>query len=315
MQINQLKYVVQVAKLLSFSKAADQLCVTQPALSHQIQKLEEEVGVSLFERKTRSVKLTYAGEVFALSAGKILTDLETLRKSMQEIRLARTGNIRVGTTSAHIVPDLFAHVSAFQNQCPGIRVQIVETAGSLSLADMLANGGVDAAFLISSAEDMLDARIRYYPLIRGRVALVVSDKHRFAGKKRIRLRDLAEESFVFPGRALSMHALALKICRESGFEPKILCECDQVDTVLSFVASGKGIGFISSQSIAKRLTPGVSVIPIEPVVERISCLAVPQDKLRVPIVEMFRDFLLEEIAQGAKPQKTPRDHGSKEQHS
>lgn len=165
MQINQLKYAVQVAKLLSFSKAADQLCVTQPALSHQIQKLEEEIGVSPFRAQNPfRQKLTYAGEVFVSGAGKILTDLETLRKSMQEIRLARTGNIRVGTTSAHIVPDLFAHVSAFQKQCPGIRVQIVETAGSLSLADMLANGGVDAAFLISSAEDYAGCQNPVLPL-------------------------------------------------------------------------------------------------------------------------------------------------------
>lgn len=295
MQINQLKYAVQVAKLLSFSRAADHLCVTQPALSHQIQKLEDELGVPLFERKTRSVRLTYAGELFVSDAVKILADLESLRKSMQEIRLARAGNLCVGTTSTQIVPDLFAHVAAFQQQCPGIRVQIVETAGSLSLTEMLANGEVDAAFLIASAEDMLDARIRYHPLIRGRVVLITGAGHRFAGSGRVRLRDLAGESFIFPGRALSLHALALKLCREAGFEPKILCECDQVDTVLNFVAGGKGVGFVSSQSLLTRQDTRVSAIPLSPVVERVSCLAVATEKMRNPIVEMFRTFLLEAI--------------------
>ena len=295
MQINQLKYAVQVAKLLNFSKAADQLCVTQPALSHQIQKLEDEIGVPLFERKTRSVKLTYAGELFVSEATKILADLERLRKSMQEVRLARAGNLRVGTTSTQILPDLFELVANFQKQCPGVRVQIVETAGSLSLAEMLIHGEVDAAFIIAATEDMLEARIRFHPLIRGRVVLVVSDSHRFAGKGHVRLRDLADEFFVFPGRALSLHVLGLKLCRESGFEPKILCECDQVDTVLNFVASGKGVGFVSSQSLMTRAASGLSVIPVEPSVERFSCLAVAAEKMRDPVVDMFRTFLLEAI--------------------
>lgn len=300
MQIKQLKYAVQVAKLLSFSKAADLLCVTQPALSHQIQKLEDEIGVPLFERKTRSVKLTYAGELFVSDAGKILADLEELRKSMQEIRLARAGNLRVGTTSTQIVPNLFAHVAAFQAQCPGVRVQIVETAGSLSLTERLVNGEVDAAFIIASAEEMLDARIRFHALIRGHVVLIVGENHRFAGKRHVRLRDLAGESFVFPGRALSMHALGLKLCREAGFEPRILCECDQVDTVLDFVAGGKGVGFVSSQSMLLRSAGGVSVIPVEPVVERFSCLAVAAGKKGNPVVDMFRSFLLEAIPEPAK---------------
>lgn len=295
MQINQLRYVVQVAKLLSFSKAADQLCVTQPALSHQIQKLEDELGVTLFERKTRSVKLTYAGEIFLANAAKILADLDALRKSMQEIRLARTGNIRLGTTSVQIVPELFAHLAAFEKQCPGIRVQLVETAGSLSLSEMLIDGEVDAAFLIASTEDMLDARIRFFPLIRGRVAVMTGEHHRFARLARLRLRDLAGESFIFPGRALSMHAIALKLCRESGFEPKILSECDQVDTVARFVANGNSVGFVSTQSLATRTFPGISVIPLEPEVERVSCLAVAREKMGMPMMEMFRGYFLDAL--------------------
>ena len=296
MQINQLRYAVQVARQLSFSKAADLLCVTQPALSHQIQKLEAEIGVPLFERKTRSVRLTYAGELFVSEAGRILADLESLRKSMQEIRLARAGNLRIGTTSSQVLPGLFEQVSDFQQQCPGVHVQIVETAGSLSLTQRLVEGEVDAAFLLVSAEDMLDARIRFYPLNRGRVALVTPEGHRLAGQATVRLRDLAGESFIFPGRALSMHGLVLKLCRESGFEPRIVCECDQVETVLGFVANGKGVAFVSSQSLLPpRALAGLHVSQIEPAVERVSCLAVATEKMRQPIVKMFRDFLLESL--------------------
>lgn len=298
MQISQLKYAVRVAKLLSFSKAADQLSVTQPALSHQIQKLEDEIGVPLFERNTRSVKLTYAGEVFVSNATKILADVETLRKSMREIRLARTGHIRIGTTSVPIVGGLYELVAAFQSENPGIVVQIVETAGSLALADMLSNGDVDAAFLVASLDDMLDERVRYFPLIRGRVAVVTSERHPLAGRALVRIGDLTGETFIFPGRSLSLHALALKLCRYNGIEPNVLCECDQVDTVLNFVASGKGIGFVSSQSIASHPQAGLSVIPIEPLVERISCLALATEKMGAPIIETFRGFVVQAILGG-----------------
>lgn len=296
MQINQLKYAVQVGQLLNFSKAADRLCVTQPALSHQIQKLEDEFGVLLFERRTRSVKLTPAGAVFVAAAARILADLDALQRTMNDIRLTHIGQIRVGSTSTQIVPGLFDHVAAFQADRPGVSVRIVETAGSRSLIEMLGNGDVDAAFVVASDDDLQDSRIRFHPLVTGHVALLVGTGHPLATRAAVRLTEVADAAFVFPGRSLSIHTLALKLCRESGFEPRIVCECDQVDTMIGFVAAGRGVGFVSSQSIAERPLSGVVAVPLDPAVTRLSCLAVAADKLHEPTVAQFRDFLLGTLA-------------------
>jgi DNA-binding transcriptional LysR family regulator len=227
---------------------------------------------------------------------RILADLDALQRTMNDIRLTHIGQIRVGSTSTQIVPGLFDHVTAFQADRPGISVRIVETAGSRSLIEMLGNGDVDAAFVVASEDDLNDSRIRFYPLVTGHMALLVGASHPLATHDAARLTEVSDAAFVFPGRSLSIHTLALRLCRESGFEPKIVCECDQVDTMIGFVAAGRGIGFVSSQSITDRPLPGVVALPLDPPVRRMSCLAVATDKLHDPLVAQFCAFLLDALS-------------------
>lgn len=291
MELHQLQYVIQVAEYLNFSRAAERLCVTQPTLSHQISKLEDEFGVTLFERKTRSVKLTPAGEKFVEQAKKVMAELDILRSEMQMNRSVGSGNIRIGLPAAD-AHGMAACVSAFRRSYPGIQLKIVENAGSEELIKLLLTGNVDIACVLPLPDKDYGAQIEFYPLISGELMLITSKQHRFAQRKHIKLAEAAQEYFVFAPVTHSMYIVALNACRRSGFEPRIACECAQLNNLLSFVAKGLGISFVSSQFV-NSLPPDIRVISFEPAMERTVALAVMKNKHQMPVVSVFRDFVLQ----------------------
>ena len=126
--------------------------------------------------------------------------------------------------------------------------------------------------------------------------MIVGEKHRFAAKTRIAFSELSEERFVFPPRALSMHNIILNACHVSGFEPKITCECGPLNTVLDLVAAGIGVAFASSPILDALHLTNVRTIPLEPVIERTVSLAVLEDKHHLPVISVFRNFMIEAIS-------------------
>lgn len=292
MELHQLRYTVQVAKHLNFTKAANELCITQPTLSHQISRLENEIGVVLFHRKTRSVKATPVGETFVLHAKKILDELETLQNVIEDYKSFNTGTIRIGILSTPIVPELTNHILAFRKAYPGIHLQIIEAAGSFDLIKLLQDGHIDIAYLIPLDYKEQSEKIYYYPLIKGTVVLITNKNHRFVNRKKFSLLEAAEESFILPPKSHSIYNIVFKACHASGFEPKIACECSQLNTVFNLVANGIGISFASSQIIKFSLPANLKVIQLEPPIERTVCLSVSKDLYQSPIISVFLKFML-----------------------
>lgn len=292
MELHQLRYAVRVAQSLNFSKAAADLFVTQPNLSHQILKLENELGVTLFERKTRSVKLTLAGERFVGGAKRVLAELDELNHAMQEYGALGTGEIKIGTLPFSGNQGLTSFIPAFQKKYPGIQIKIMETAGGQDLLKQLIAGTVDVVCAFFDIDRDYDVPVKLYPLSKGNVVLITSSAHRFAQEPKIFLSDAADELFILPPLTHNMRELALHTCRASGFEPKIACECNQHNTLFNLVANGFGISFISSQFIDNALSANTKVIPFDPLIDRTLCLAVMENKHQSPAISVFRDFIL-----------------------
>ena len=301
MELQQLRYAIQVARHLNFSKAAAELFVTQPNLSHQILKLETELGVSLFERKTRSVKLTPAGEKFVASAKKILTELEMLSQSMHEYGALNAGEIRIGTLPFSGNMGLTPYIPDFQKTYPGIQIKIMEVAGSNELLKLLTAGNIDVACVIPQSDKDVGLPVKLYPLSQGSVVLITHLAHRFAQEKQVALSDAAEELFILPPVTHSMRDIALSTCRKCGFEPRTACECSQLNTLFNLVAKGFGISFISSQSVEFSTPPDIKLVPFEPHIERTIYLAIREDMTRLPLIAAFRDFMLNSIPQKLSP--------------
>lgn len=301
MEHHQIRYVIEVANCLNFSKAATKLFVTQPTITQQIAKLEKELGLKLFERKTRAVKLTIAGKSFIKQAEKVIIELEKLEKLMQDYSLLNLGEIKIGILTNTITQNLVECIPRFQQLYPGINIKIIEVAGSQDLISLLKAGSIDIAYLLLSQSVNYENQIIFYPVKFGKVVIIVNNTHKFVKDKNIKLADAADEFFILPPSSHSIYDVIYMACRKVGFEPKVSCECGQISTVFNLVAKGFGIAFISSVIPEKDLPNNIKIVTFEPFIERTLAMAILDEKNQIPIIIAFREFILNTIAN--KPQK------------
>jgi DNA-binding transcriptional LysR family regulator len=297
MELHQLRYVLKVAKHLHFTNAASDLGITQPSLSQQIDKLEKELGVKLFERKTRSVELTLAGEDFIMHANRVFAELDQLGEAMQKHSISIKRNIRIGTLSNIGRLELSRQLRLFQSIHPTTNIHVVEKSGSYELVKMLRVGTIDAAVLFPSPDISLDTTIICQPLIHGRVNVITREDHPFANRETVLLPELAHEDCIFPSRTHSMYNALLTACKANGFNPKIVSECNQVDTILDLIIQGFGVSFVSSQLADSISFPSVAIIPLEPAIERDVSFVYLSKMAHSSLLKVFRDFIVKAFNQ------------------
>jgi LysR family hydrogen peroxide-inducible transcriptional activator len=244
-ELRQLKYALQIAKELNFSRAAEKLHIAQPSLSQQLSKLEKELGVLLFERNTNSVELTYAGSVFMDKAQKIVDMSEMLGREMDDISQMRKGKLIVGSlpiTGSHILPLV---LPVFQERFPEIEIQLIEET-TASLEKLTASGETDICLLSIPVEE---PSLTYETLIEEEICLALPPKHPLAlhasdSNGHVQIIDLQEEPFIVLKKGQGFRQITVDLCREAGFEPRIVFESSNIETVQSLVAAGMGIAFV-----------------------------------------------------------------------
>ena len=238
MELHQLLYIIKVAEYKNFSKAAEAACVTQPTLSNQIMKLENELGVKLFKRCTRSVQLTPVGEEIVKYAQKIYKELDFINNAAQTT--LQKGQLKLATMLNSKNFGLTNSIVLFQQQCPNVSIQFEEAGFKTALQYVLSNE-VDAAILIPEA-NFKNKGLATIPLIQGEVVLIVNKSHKLAKKSAVNLKEVKHERLWFPPRNYSMYKDAYLACTNSGFEPHIAGEC-ALETMCSLIDGGSGIGF------------------------------------------------------------------------
>lgn len=305
MDLDHLRYVAKLAKCLHFSKAAAELSITQPSLSQRIQQVENELGLKLFKRKTRSVSLTAAGEEFVLYAEKVLASYEQLQAAMRKQLSTNQGALRIGTLLNMSRLDIGNQVLAFQQEHPYIHLTISEIVGSFELIRLLEAETFDVVFFTPSPELRLDERFEVCPIIEGRVVAVVPNGHHLANNPFIAMQELAKENLLFPIKAHSLFGMVMAACRKSGFDPKIVAQSSQAETGIEMAAKGVGIALLSSQFVYASARKGVTVIPIEPIIPRNITLAYSSQSANLSAVKVFRDFILQNAGLYPPP-STPR---------
>lgn len=238
-----MRYVVAVAEERSFTRAAELCHVVQSALSHQIKALEREVGVTLFARSNRRVELTTAGEAFLAAAR---TSLDAAQRAITDAAAA-SGEIR-GSLTIGVIPtvtaiDIPAALASFHRAYPAVRIRL-RGGGSNEFITAISQGDMDAAIL-GLPDTMKPQGVSTRVVARERLVAVVPATHRLVGRRRVRLQDLAEETFVdfpagTPGRAPSDIAFrALGIRREVAFEAM------STDLILDLVRNDLVIALLS----------------------------------------------------------------------
>ncbi|NYI45659.1 DNA-binding transcriptional LysR family regulator [Nocardioides aromaticivorans] len=258
MELQQMRYVVAVAELGSFTRAAERCFVVQSALSHQVARLEQELGARLFHRTSRQVRLSAAGEAFLPVARQCL---EAADRAAAEVAAA-TGEIR-GPLSVGVIPtvaavDVPATLQAFRAEHPGVQVRFA-SGSSDELVRSVAEGRLDLAFL-GLPEGQEVAGVASRVLARDRHRAVVAPDHPLAGRRRLRLDRLADETFVdFP--ATSPGRLQTDLAFErAGLVREVAFEVTDMLLMARILRAGLAVALLPSTFVAH--LPELVSIPV-----------------------------------------------------
>jgi len=264
MEVRQLRSAVAIARRLNFTAAAEELALAQPALSQQIAALERELGVRLFDRTNRRVRLTDAGRAFVGRAERVLADLAAAGEEMSAYAGGLRGRVVIGTYQSFAEATLPKLLGRFHAEHPGVEIALREGLADALLAG-LRGGAVDV--FIGDLVGAAAADLRIEPLYDDELVIAVAARHRLAARGRIRIEELRDEAFVIfrPGSA-STHRL-YRLARAAGFEPRVAFESEDTMTVRSLVAEGLGVALFP-RGLGNTPGPNVALLSVEPRVVR-----------------------------------------------
>ena len=254
MEIQQLYYYMELCKQKNFTEAGYACNMTQGALSKQIRKLENELGITLIRRNTREFELSKEGEIFLSYAKKMTGTYEEMLKNVQKNQEIKIGCMPV------LAPYHFARLVAdFRKEYPDIKLVIDERIAS----DIQENS--DRYDFLILRENMMEdqKKFRFSPLYDDKLCAVLYEKHPLYGRDRLQLKELKDDVFIFPERGSGSYEVFYKSCEKAGFEPKIAFEFPQANTIMSFVSEGVGVTITFSTVYREAKCAGVKMIPLE----------------------------------------------------
>lgn len=298
MELRQVRYFVAVARRKHFRQAAEELQLAQPALSQQIQQLERELGVTLFERTSRRVHLTSAGEAFFLRAERILAEVERARVEMQEFAGLGRGRVLIGALQSLGVFRFPALLARFHARYPGIEIVLREEANE-KLLELLGTGQLDLS-LIQSTDTVLPlesatSTLVTEPILTEELVLVVAPEHPLAQKQRVKMAELRHEPFVLFKPGSGLRRVITRSSQEAGFTPRIFFESGDLGTLRSLVAEGLGVTVLP-RSVAEAPGREVSILSLgPPILTRTILLAWQSAISHSPAASAFLLFIRNDI--------------------
>ncbi|GLU49718.1 LysR family transcriptional regulator [Nocardiopsis ansamitocini] len=294
MQFQQLAYFLAVAETRHFTRAAEVSRVAQPSLSKQIRALEEELGASLFVRARGNITLTPAGEALLPLAQRILTDVETARREVQELAGMRRGRVRLGATPSLCAGLLADALSLFHRRFPGIELR-VEEGGSRDLIRALGRGELDLALIILPLHSS-DPEFVTTPILRESLVVASSmDLPAPCVRASMRIVDLRDKPLVMFRQGYDVRDATLHACRAAGFEPRLAVEGGEMDAVLRFVEAGLGLAVVPSMVLRNR--PKLRGTPLaQPRLMRTIALAHRKDVAPSHTATAFRRSLMNHLS-------------------
>jgi DNA-binding transcriptional LysR family regulator len=258
MDIRQLEYVVAVAEEGSFTRAARRCHVAQSALSHQVARLERELGTKLFDRTSRSVHLSEAGSTLLPHAVKVLTDMSDARAALSRFAAVVAGRLRIGMTqSASQTLDLVATIGEYHQRYPGVALA-TESGPEPELIDAVSKRRLDIALAAlppggNRSELAFRALVDAEPLVA-----IVPATHSLARRRRIRLAELTGNGFVEFRAGTTLRAHLDKAFAETGIERESSFEVGQIRDIVEYVRNGLGVAVVPLAFATPETSPAVS---------------------------------------------------------
>ncbi|AMQ05922.1 MULTISPECIES: LysR family transcriptional regulator [Sporosarcina] len=289
MEIRQLRYFIEVAEREHISEAAIHLHVAQSAVSRQIANLEDELGVELFERVGRNVKLTQIGKIFSEHSISALQAIDYAKKQIDEYLDPDKGTIKIGfptSLAGHLLPTV---ISAFKKEYPNVAFHLRQ--GSYNyLIDAVNKRELNLAFLgpLPPKDDSINTSI----LFTENFSVLLPSNHPFAKREKLQLIDLRNDDFILFPEGYVLKKIAVEACNSVGFTPKTSSEGEDMDAIKGLVAAGIGVTILPESSFYDS-TPRFTVkIPIEtPIIRRTVGIISPATRELSPSEKVFHQFV------------------------
>ena len=260
MELRHLRYFVVLAEELHFGRAARRLAISQPPLSVAIRQLEASVGAQLFERNSKAVRLTAAGQTLLASAHTLLRDAQEAATEARHVAEGSAGRLRIGFVGAMLYRGLPQALQRFQAAHPAVRVTLTELNSGEQMAELL-HDRLDVGFAHTRR---VPSELQCRLLVSEPFVACLPAGHPLARKRKVAVADLRDESFVLFSRSASpdYHARILSICGDAGFWPEVRQEVRHWLAVVSLVSQGMGVALVPD-AMRHCALPGAVFRPLE----------------------------------------------------
>jgi DNA-binding transcriptional LysR family regulator len=257
MDIRDLKNFMEVADKRNFTKASTAIHLSQPALSKAVKRLEEELGVELFDRSGRELKLTDAGKIVYNQSGKVFSTLQDLTALLDDLMNLPTGEIKIGIPP--LIGTLFFPLiaRAFHEQYPHVALELVEH-GAKEITTAVEEGKVDLGIIVLPADEQ---KFSVYPFIKEEFVLYLNTDHPLSGRESIFLHELHEEQFILFSNSFALHDRIIQECRSAGFDPAVSYKSSQWDLIMELVSANLGITILPKSIYNKLNHANIKAIP------------------------------------------------------
>ena len=290
MNLNYLRYFRVLAKMEHYTKAAEELAITQPSLSHAMSTLEKELGTYLFEKDGRNIKLTKYGKIYYEYVERALGELEEGEKRIKELIGIGTGSVELGyifTLGPEFVPKL---VNGFINEEGNSKVKFTFGQGTTScLLKDLKSEKYDIVFS-SIAKD--EEEIEFVPIMEEELVVIVDKDHDLASKSSVDLAEISEYPFIAFGNKSGIRQIIDGLFKAVDNKPNIICEVEENNAIAGLVEVKYGISIVPKITALKYFN--VKILPISnPQHKRYIYMATLKNKYQSPTMKMFKNYVEE----------------------
>ncbi|WP_168122846.1 LysR family transcriptional regulator [Paenibacillus sp. HB172176] len=289
MELRQVRYFMEVAKREHVTDAAVSLHVAQSSVSRQLSNLESELGVDLFVREGRRVKLTPIGRLFLERMEQAMGVIEEARRELKEHLEPEKGTVRIAfpiSLAAYVVP---AAIFAFRKLYPEAKFQMKQ-ALYRDLIDGVVNGEFNLAMIPSLMED--ERKFKKKVLFTENIVALLPVEHPLAHREQIRLSELKNDSFVTLPNGYAFREIVIKACLDLGFSPHIAFEGDDIDALKGLVSAGLGTALMPEVTLVHSIPQSTVKVPLanSNLIRTISIIS-PTERQLLPTEQLFYQFL------------------------
>jgi DNA-binding transcriptional LysR family regulator len=288
--LNDLQAFRAVVELGSFRKAAESVNISQPALSRRIDKLEEALGVRLFERTTRSVALTTVGRVFAQSAEQLLDDLDVALLGIRDVSSSRLGHVTIACVPSVAYYFLPSVIASYRRRFPRIRVKLLDASANEVLGAVISGEADFGVSFIGSQEPEVEFKV----LLQDRFVAACRRDHPLARKKRVTWNELYEHEYVSVDKTSGNRLVLDQALSAVAPRAPSVCETRHVTTMLGLVEAGLGVAAVPSMAMPGHAHPILTSVPlVEPIVRRRVGIVRRRGRSLTPAAEEFYRTIVE----------------------